>query len=149
MNERTASCPHCAAAQAMAGPQLQRCTTCGQSFYPTPAAADPVAEGRRKTLRTLRGRAEHEAKDTVSRWQVLRGCGIFLLVIGALQLTLGAVMFAGKGHSTVILRQEEPARYWRWVALTFATGAGLTAFGHVALRQIRASLQRRFPVDEP
>lgn len=149
MNERTASCPHCAATQIMAGAQLQRCTACGQSFYPTPAAADPAAEGRRKTIRVLRDRAEHEAKDSVARWQVLRGCGIFLLVVGVLQLSLGAVMFAGKGHSTVILRHEEPARYWRWVALTFAGGAGLTALGHVALRQIRASLQRRFPVDQP
>lgn len=134
----------------MAGPQLQRCTACGQSFYPTPAAADPAVEGRRKTLRVLRDRAEHEAKDSVARWQVLRGCGIFLLVVGVLQLTLGAVMFSGKGgHSTVILRQEEPARYWQIVALTFAGGAGLSALGHIALRQIRTSLDRRFPVDGP
>jgi hypothetical protein len=149
MNTRTATCPHCAASQLMAGTQLQRCTACGQSFYPTPAAADPVVESRRKTIRVLRNRAEHNATDSVARWQVLRGCGIFLLVVGVLQLSLGAVMFSSKGHSTVILRHEEPGRYWPIVALTFAAGAGLTAVGHIALRQIRASLQRRFPVDEP
>ncbi len=149
MNSRTIACPHCAAPQIMAGANLQRCGACGQSFYPTPAAADPAVEGRRKTIRVLRDRAEHEAKDSVARYQVLRGCGIFLFVIGLLQLTLGAVLFSGKGHSTVILRHEEPARYWPIVALTFAAGAGLTALGHVALRQIRLSLQRRFPVDEP
>lgn len=149
MNERTASCPHCAASQIMAGAQLQRCTACGESFYPTPAAADPVAEGRRKTIRVLRDRAEHEAKDSVARWQVLRAAGIFLLLIGVLQLMLGAVMFSGKGHSTVILRAEEPVKYWQFVAFTFVAGTGLTALGHVVLRQIRASLKRRFPVDEP
>jgi len=97
----------------------------------------------------LRSRAEHKATDSVARWQVLRAAGVFLLAIGALQLMLGAVMFAGKGHSTVILRAEEPAKYWEFVALTFVAGTGLTALGHVVLRQIRASLQRRFPVDEP
>lgn len=133
----------------MAGAQLQRCSACGQSFYPNPAPADPAAVRRQKTIHTLRDHAKRGAEDSVARYQVLRGTGVFLLLICALQLGLGAVMFSGKAQSTVILRHEEPARYWPLVALTFAGGLALSAWGHVALRQIRASLQRRFPVDEP
>ena len=132
----------------MAGAQLQRCTACGQSFYPTPAAADPAAERKLTTLRTLRSRAEREAEEPIGGYQALRACGIFLLVVFTLQIALGAVMYGGKGQSTVIMRHEEPGRYWPIVALTFACGAGLTVIGHVALRQIRSRLQRRFPVDE-
>ncbi|HSX59640.1 MAG TPA: hypothetical protein VLF18_05530 [Tahibacter sp.] len=145
---RTATCPRCKTEQTVPDWRQRACTQCARTFYPAPSV-DPVLQRKRTTRRALRERDEEDAKDPIGRFQACCAAGGLLVLILIAQLSFGAVFFAGKsGPSTVILRHEEPARYWNWVA---ATATGATVFlgiGSYGLRRIRARLARRFPGDE-
>lgn len=147
-NARTATCPHCKTEQAVANWSQRACTQCGRTFYPAPSV-DPVVQRKRTTRRALRERDEAASRDPISFYWAFCFIGGFLVLILCAQLYFEAVFFSPKrGPSTVILRLEEPRRYWEWVMWT-ATGA--TAFltvGIVGLRRIRARLARLYPEDE-
>lgn len=141
-------CPHCQTGQAVADWRQRECTHCGRSFYPAPPA-DPVLQRKRKTRQALRQRDEEAARDPIGRYQALCFFGGFFVLVVIAQLCFDAVFFSGKsGNSLVILRHEEPERYWRWVAGTAICAVAFLASGIYGLRRIRARLARRFPDDE-
>ncbi|MBL8297419.1 MAG: hypothetical protein JNN30_03630 [Rhodanobacteraceae bacterium] len=147
MTDSLATCPHCQTGQAVADWRQRRCVQCGRAFYPAPAV-DPVLQRKQQTRRLLRERSEQEAQESIGRFQACCFIGGFLLLVLIVQLSFDAVFFSGKGNSVVILRHEEPLRYWNWVA---ATAAGATLFfgiGLYGLRRVRSRLARRFPDDE-
>jgi len=145
---RTATCPHCQTVQAVADWRQRACTQCGRTFYPTPSV-DPVVQRKRKTRRALRERDEEASRDPIGTYQAFCFIGGFLVLVVIAQLFFDAVFFAGKyGPSTVILRIEEPARFWKWVAGTAIGATTFLTIGIVGLRRIRARLARLYPENE-
>jgi hypothetical protein len=145
---RTATCPHCNTEQAIADWRQRACAQCGRMFYPAPTV-DPIVQRKRKTRRALRARDEEASRDPAGFYWAFCFIGGFLVLVLIAQLSFDAVFFSPKrGPSTVILRQEEPGRYWEWVMWT-ATGATVfLTVGIVGLRRIRARLARLYPEDE-
>lgn len=150
MSGTQARCPHCAAVQQVQNFTLQPCAQCSRAFYPAPLQDEAVV-ARRKSRRLLRERAQEGVERRGSHYQGIFWSGVLVLGIGCAQLYFGAVFFSGKGSSSsvVILRHEEPERYWRWTLSTWTLGLGLTLFGHRQLRRVRADFDRRFPPDPP
>lgn len=147
MSDARATCPHCETEQPVADWRRRVCTQCGRAFYPAPPV-DPALQRKRRARRVLREREEQNAQDPIGRLQACCFFGGFLLLVLIAQLSFDAVFFASKSRTVVILRHEEPERYWNWVAAT-ATGAVVfLGAGIYGLRRIRARIARRFPEDE-
>lgn len=147
MSDARATCPHCQTGQPVADWRQRACTQCGRTFYPSPSV-DPLVQRKQRTRRLLRERDEQAARDPIGRYQAFCFIGGFLVLVLIVQLGFQAVFFTPKGGgSVVILRHEEPQRYWNAVAMT-AIGAGaFLGVGLYGLRRIRARLARRFPED--
>ena len=147
MSDARATCPHCRTEQAVPDWRQRACTQCGRTFYPAPPV-DPVLQRKQQTRRLLRERDEQAARDPIGRCQAFCFIGGFLLLVFLTQLFFDAVFFSGKsGSSLVILRHEEPQRYWKWVVSTAALGVAFLGVGISGLRRIRARLARRCPED--
>ncbi|WP_257385319.1 hypothetical protein [Tahibacter caeni] len=147
MSDARATCPHCQTEQTAPDWSRRACTQCGRTFYPAPSV-DPVLLRKRQTRRLLRERDEQAAQRPLDRYWTCCIAGGFLLLVLVAQLGFGAVFHGGKGPPVVILRHEEPARYWKWVAATATGAVTFLGIGIYGLRRVRARLARRFPEDE-
>jgi Zn ribbon nucleic-acid-binding protein len=148
MGDARATCPHCQTAQPVADWRQRDCTQCGRSFYPSPSV-DPLLQRKQRARRVLRARDEAAARDPIGRYQAFCGVGGFLVLVLIAQLGFQAVFFTPKnGGSVVILRHEEPQRYWSAVAMTALGASVFLGVGIYGLRRIRARLARRYPEDE-
>lgn len=147
MSDARATCPHCHTEQPVADWRQRACTQCGRMFYPAPAV-DPALQRRQRARRVLRARDEQAAQDPIGRFQACSLFGGFLLLVLIAQIGFDAVFFAGRNSTVVILRHEEPERYWNWVATTAAGAVVFLSIGIYGQRRIRARIAQRFPEDE-